>query len=108
MFRLLHTVSNIQYIVNEKASLSTNYIFQSRHQNTGEYHKTKLAVKHLQNVIKLKFSETNVTNQNYPHKDIQSKLNLGILHSIQLRIFVLLSAKIKITKSTGVGLFLWV
>jgi hypothetical protein len=55
----------------------TKYMFiMSDHQITGQNH-TKVANKSFENVEMLKYLGTMITNQNYIHKEIKSRLNSG-------------------------------
>jgi hypothetical protein len=48
----------------------------SRHQTTGQNHYIMAANKSFENV-KLKYLETTVSNKNYNHEEIKSRLNSG-------------------------------
>jgi hypothetical protein len=47
----------------------------SRHQNEGQDHNLMTGVKFFINVAKIKYFEATVTNHNYTHKQIKSRLN---------------------------------
>jgi hypothetical protein len=63
----------------------TKYRVASRHQNAGQNHNFLMHNKFFENVAKLKFVETKVTNENCIQEEIKSKLNLGnaCFHSLQ-------------------------
>ena len=46
----------------------------SHEQNVGQNHNTNIAI----NVAKFKYLGTTLTNENYMHKEIKSRLNSGI------------------------------
>jgi hypothetical protein len=61
----------------------------SRHQNTGKNLDLMIINKSFKNMVKFKYLGKTVTNQNCIHKVITGRLNLGVLATIQLRIFCL-------------------
>jgi hypothetical protein len=50
----------------------TKYIVMCRHQSTGQNHNLLIVNKSYENVVKCKYSETKVKNQNYIHEVIRS------------------------------------
>jgi hypothetical protein len=62
------------------------------HENAGKNHNIKIANRPFENVVKFKYFETTVTNQNLNRKEIKIKLNLGNVcyQSVQFRHFCLL------------------
>jgi hypothetical protein len=52
-------------------------MFVSRHQTTGQNHYIKAANKSFENVAKLKYLGTILTNQNCSHEETKSRLNSG-------------------------------
>jgi len=68
----------------------TENVFVSCHKNAGQKWSTKVANNAFENVAKFKYLGVTVTNQNYIHKEIRSRLNLlGMLATIQHRILCL-------------------
>jgi hypothetical protein len=63
----------------------TKHMVESRHQNVGEDHILLFANKPFESVAKFKYLGTTVTNQNYIHEEIKSRLNSGnaCYHSLQ-------------------------
>jgi hypothetical protein len=64
-------------------------MFMPCHQTTGLHYYVKTANKSFRNVSWFKYLGMTVTHQNYIHKEIKEKLNLGVLATIQFRIFCL-------------------
>jgi hypothetical protein len=54
-------------------------------ENTGQSHNIEVANMHLKNAAKVKYLGTNLTNENYIHEEIKSRLNLVIAcyHPVQ-------------------------
>jgi hypothetical protein len=65
------------------------YIIVSRHQNAERSHNVLLANESFENVANFKYLRTIVTNQNYLHEEIKSRLNSGnaCCHSVQPLVF---------------------
>jgi hypothetical protein len=63
----------------------TRYMVVSRHQNVGQSHNLQIANKSHENVEKFKSLRAAVTNKNYIHEEIKSRLNSGnaCYHSVQ-------------------------
>jgi hypothetical protein len=55
----------------------TKYIFMSLHQNAGKYHNIMIDNKSFKNVTEFKYLGMIVTNQNFIHKEIKSRLTSG-------------------------------
>jgi hypothetical protein len=77
----------------------TKYMLMSRSQKTGHKHSIKIANRSSEDVAKFKYLRTTLTEQNWMHEDINSRLNLGTAcyHSVQsLLPFCLLSRNLKV------------
>jgi hypothetical protein len=61
----------------------TEYMIMSRHQNSGQNQKIRIANESFANVAIFKYLGTTLTNQNDIHDEIRSRLNQGILAIIQ-------------------------
>jgi hypothetical protein len=55
----------------------TKYMIMSRHPNSGQNQNIRIANESLENVAKLKYLRTTLTNQNDIHDEIKSRLNSG-------------------------------
>jgi hypothetical protein len=76
----------------------TKYMLMSRSQKIGRKHSIKVASWSFEDVAKLKYLGTTLTDKNCIHEEIKSRLNLAnaCYHSIQYSVFPLLSRKLKI------------
>jgi hypothetical protein len=66
------------------------WMVMSCYQTTGQNYCIKAANKSVENVAEFKHLGMTVTNQNYIHAELKSRLDPGILATVQLRIFHLL------------------
>jgi hypothetical protein len=73
----------------------TEYMFLSRHQNSGQNHDIKIANRSFVNVVQFKYSGTTVTNQNLIQEKIKLRLNSGnaCYHSVPNLLSVCLLSK---------------
>jgi hypothetical protein len=53
------------------------YMLLSHHHDAGQNHDVKIANRYSENVAKLKYLGTTVTNKNFIHEQIKSRLNSG-------------------------------
>jgi hypothetical protein len=77
----------------------TKYMLLSRHQNSGQYHDIKIGNRSFENMARLKYLGTTVTNQNLIQDEFTRRLNSGnaCYHSVQkLLSYRLVSKDIKI------------
>jgi ribosomal protein S2 len=79
----------------------TKYILMSCSQKIGQKYSIKIANRSFEDVAKFRYLGTTLTDQNYMHKEIKSRINSGnaCYHSIQsLLSSHLLSRNLKYTK----------
>jgi hypothetical protein len=82
----------------------TKYMLMSRSQKIGQKHSIKTANRFLEDAAKFKYLGTTLTDQNYMHREIKSRLNSGnaCYHSVQRLLFSPLlfrNLKVKIYKT---------
>jgi hypothetical protein len=65
----------------------TKYMLVSRCQKAGHRHRMKIANRPFEDLAKLKYLETTLTDQNCIHEETESRLNSGnaCYHSVQSR-----------------------
>jgi hypothetical protein len=83
----------------EVNSEKTKYMFMSRHQTVGQSNYIRVANKSFEKVAKFKYLGATLTDQNYIHEEITSRLNLrnACYHAVQnLLSSHLLSRNVKI------------
>jgi hypothetical protein len=73
----------------EVNSRKTKYMFMSRHQTAGQSNYIRVANKSFEKMAKFKYLGTTLTDQNCIHEEIRSRLNSGMLATMQFRIFCL-------------------
>jgi hypothetical protein len=77
----------------------TKYMLMSCSQKTGQNHSIKIVKRPFEDVAKFKYLGTTLTDQNYIHKEIKSRLNSGnaCYHAVQsLLLSHLLSGNIRL------------
>jgi hypothetical protein len=70
----------------------TRYMLMSRYQKTGQKHNIKMANRFLEDVAKFKYLGTTLTDQNYMHTEVKSRLNSGSACYNLVQSFVFLPA----------------
>jgi hypothetical protein len=73
----------------EVNSEKTKYMSTSRHQTAGQSNYIRVANKSFVKVAKLKYLGATLTDQNFIHEEIRSRLNSGMVATTQFRIFCL-------------------
>jgi hypothetical protein len=68
---VIHASKNVGLVVNTE---KIKYMLMSRHQNVGQNHTVKMAGTSIENVAKLRYLGTTVTNQNLINEEIKSRL----------------------------------
>jgi hypothetical protein len=89
----------------------TKYMLMSRSHKIGQKHNIKIAKRSFEDVAKFKYLGTTLTDQNYMHDEIKSRLNSGnaCYHSIQsLLSSRLLSRNLKYKNHNSTSYFAWV
>jgi hypothetical protein len=86
MQKLLDASKEIGLEVNSE---KTKYMFMSRHQIAGQSNYIMVDNKSFEKVAKLKYLGGKLTDQNYIHEEIWSRLNSGNVATMQFRIFCL-------------------
>jgi hypothetical protein len=71
---LLEASRDVGLEINAK---KTKYMIMSHHQNSGQNQNLRIANESFENVVKFKYLRMTLTNQNYIHDEIKSRLNLG-------------------------------
>jgi len=71
---MLETSREVDLDVNTE---ETKYMVVSRHQNIGQNHNLLTDNKSFENVSKFKYLGTAITNHNFIHEEIKSRLNSG-------------------------------
>jgi hypothetical protein len=71
--------------IGREITQKTKYMLMSRHQNLEQNHNIKVAKRNFENVTKLKYSVTTVTNANLFREEIKYRLHLGnaCYHSVR-------------------------
>jgi hypothetical protein len=69
----------------ERSAENAKYVVMSHRQNVVQNHNLLIGSKFFENVAKFKYLETPVTDQDFIHGEIMSRLNLGntCRHSVQ-------------------------
>jgi hypothetical protein len=82
----------------------TKYMLMSRSQKVGSKHSIKIANRSFEDVAEFKYLGTTLTNQNYMHEEIKSRLNSGnacyrSVHSLLSSRLMSRNVKVKICKT---------
>jgi hypothetical protein len=67
----------------------TKYLLKSGHQKAGQMHSIKIGNRSFEDMAKIKYLGTALTDQNSMHEEIRSRPNLGMFATIRFRVFCL-------------------